>query len=179
MPIQVVTYTSGTTIVSLVYFVLNLLFYSLFTKRVNFLKARNLLSELFAQQVEIFISILMVDEVWWGLLGEWYYADTTTRITTKKIKNNPSILSTYHHRFQGITSNMLSWANTTFLPTDTIRARSTIQCALSFLTQESVRPRDSFHLALATLSNAAGFITSDSDFDNITLSGKNLTIYKY
>ena len=179
MPIHVVKYTSSITVNSPVYLDSNFLISCLITTRSKCIAAKLLLSELLAQQVEIYISTLVIDEVWWGLLGEWYYADTNTAITAKKVKRTPSILSRYHTRLQGITSSILSWGNTTFLPTNVINASNTIQHALDFLTQQDILPRDSFHLALATLSNAAGFVTSDSDFDNITLPKANLTIYKY
>ncbi len=179
MPTQVVNYTRGSVIVSPVYLDANFLIHCLTITRAKHSTAKYLLAELFAQQVEIYISTLMMDEVWWGLLGEWYYADTTARITTKKIKNDPHILDRYHHLLQNITSNVLSWQNTTFLPTNAISAKDTVEHALAFLTRENIQPRDSFHLALATLSNAAGFVTSDSDFDNIALPEIDLTIYKY
>ncbi len=179
MPIQMLTYTRGTTIVSPVYLDANFPISCFFRGHAKYVAARNFLFELFAQQVEIYISTLMVDEVWWGLLREWYRDDTGIQITARRIKMNPNILNRYHHRFQQITSNMLNWVNTTFLPTNTIGAKNTIQCALRFLTQNNIQPRDSFHLALIALSGAAGFITSDSDFDNITIPGTNLTIYKY
>ena len=179
MPIQMLTYTRGTTIVSPVYLDANFPISCFFRGHAKYVAARNFLFELFAQQVEIYISTLMVDEVWWGLLREWYRDDTGIQITAHRIKMNPNILNRYRHCFQQITSNMLNWANTKFLPANAIGARNTIQYALGFLTQNNIQPRDSFHSALTTLSGATGFITSDSDFDNIILPGTNLTIYKY
>jgi len=167
------------TIASPVYLDANVLISRFFRNHAKYAAAMHILFELFAQQVEICISTLVIDEVWWGLLGEWYFADTNTKITTKKIRNNPDILGRYHNRFQDITSNMLSWLNIKLLPTDSINAKETVERALDFLTQENIQPRDSFHLALATLSNVTGFVTSDSDFDNIVLPEADLTIYKY
>ncbi len=181
MPIQTITYTKGTkiSISSPVYLDANFTIACLFKKHAAYHDASNLLFELFAQSVEIYISTLMMDELWWGLLGEWYFADNRTKITSKKIKKNPGILSKYSPRFKRVTHKMQNWANTTFLPTNVISARDTVRQTLDFLTGQNISPRDSFHLALAILSKSAGFITRDSDFDNIALPVIRLTIYKY
>jgi len=50
---------------------------------------------------------------------------------------------------------------------------------LAYLAAHNLTPRDSFHLALADLSGARGFITSDSDFDNLAVPDVNLVVYKY
>jgi predicted nucleic acid-binding protein len=179
MPVEVTDYARGMAIASPVYLDANILISRFFRNHAKYVPAMNLLFELSAQQVEIYISTLVMDEVWWGLLGEWYHADTDTRITTRKIRSNPDVLSRYRSRFQAITSNLLNWQNIVFLPTSVISAKDTVERALDFLTRENIQPRDSFHLALATLSNAAGFVTSDSDFDNIALPEFDLIVYKY
>ena len=179
MPVYIENYTRGMTINSPVYLDANFTISCHLSSHPKYIPATSLLFDLFAQQAEIYISTLTVDEMWWGLLCGWHDAATNTKITARKIKSNPSILNNYHALLQNVTSGILNWTNTTFLPTNVINASNTIQHALDFLTQQNIQPRDSFHLALATLSNAAGFVTSDSDFDNITLPKTNLTRYKY
>jgi len=179
MPTQIVDYRQGITIVSPVYLDSNLLIYSLTPARPEHAIAKIILHELFRQQIEMYISTLAVDEIWWGLLGEKYFSETNQKLTSKKIKKNPNIIAQYSGWLQNIFSNVTNWPNTTFLPTPAIGARDTIDLALGFLTQQNAQPRDSFHLALVSLSTAAGFITSDSDFDSISFPGRHLTIYKF
>ena len=69
MPIHVVKYTSGITVNSPVYLDSNFLISCLITTRSKCIAAKLLLSELLDQLVEIYISTLVIDEVWWGLLG--------------------------------------------------------------------------------------------------------------
>lgn len=142
--------------------------------------ARDLYFELRARSVELYISTLTLDEMWWNLLQEWYqYDNNTQQLNARMLKRNPRILVKYRCRLERATANMLRLENATFLGDGFVGARSAIGRALNSLANENLTPRDSFHLALATLSNAAGIITCDPDFDNLILPGRNLKIYKY
>ena len=179
MPIQVTHYAGGMNILSPVYLDANFLISFMHTSHSKYFSARELFFELYAQKVEIFISTLTIDEFWWGILREWHRAKTGTDIRARDIKTNPSILHAYANNLRQNTSNMLRWMNTTFLPTDLVATRNVIEYALDLQIHERIMPRDSFHVALAVLSKSKGFITSDSDFDNLSLSEGNLIVYKF
>ena len=179
MAIQVLTYTKGISIQSPVYLDANFLIACRIRNHLKYQPARNLLLELFAQGVEIFIALLTIDEVWWGLLREWYYADTGRGLSGRVLKRQPEILSRYAYRLYVATNQYMTWENTTILPSSTIDSRDTIKQALSYMTHHHVSPRDAFHLALANLSHAKGLVTSDTDFDALHIRGLRLTVYKY
>lgn len=179
MAIQVFTYTKGISLCSPVYLDANFLIACRIKNHLKYQSARDLLLDLFALGIEIFISSLTIDEVWWGLLGEWYYADTGRTLSGRLLKQQPAILSQYALRLSVVTNQYMAWDNTTILPNSMIDSRDTVKQALSYLTRHHLSPRDAFHLALAKLSQAKGFVTSDTDFDALYIRGMHLTIYKY
>jgi len=179
MAIQIVNYVSGINLVTPTYLDANFLISCLFRPHMKYRASIVLLLELFRQKRQVFISTLTLDEVWWGLLSEWYRADTGDRITRWIIKANPSLLSNYSRDFVQVTSSILRWKNLVLLPDDKIDPENTTQLALEYLAQHRIPPRDVFHLALVRLSGARGFITADDDFDHLQIPGVNLTIYKY
>ena len=179
MAMDVLTYATGMSIASPVYLDANFLIACRIRNHLKYNVARGLLLELFAQDIDIFISTLTIDEVWWGLLGEWYHADTGQVLSARKVKAQPQILSQYARRLSAVTNQYLAWENTTILPSSEINAVDTVKSALSYMTRHRVSPRDAFHLSLAKQSQAKGFITSDADFDALRIRGLHLTIYKY
>ena len=164
MPINVVTYTNGMIIDSPIYFDSNFPISFSLSMHDKYNTARNLRFDLIIQKTEVFISNFTFDEAW-HILRRYFNPDTNR--------------SNYINIVTNLTNNLLGWPNARFLPIDSCMAQSSIQNAFRFLTQQNLRAADSFHLALAIVSNASGFITSDNDFDNINIPGVNLTIYKY
>lgn len=165
MPIKVVKYIKGISIASPVYLDANFPISYSVSGHPKYQPAMELLFELYRQKIEICISSLIFDEFWYGI---------------KKFLGANNIAPTQIYRTtQDTTNRMLRWTNVRFLPADIVMTKNSIRHALDFYIHQNLRPRDSFHLALAILSNSAGFVTSDDDFDNVDIPDVNLTIYKY
>ena len=99
-------------------------------------------------------------------------------MTPTKAKNDPSILSRYFSLIKRNTEKLLRFPNITILPTKQPSV-SIIQEAIDIYGSENLMPRDCFHLAFAKSHNITGFITSDHDFNNLTLPDYDLTVYMY
>ncbi len=140
--------------------------------------ARVIIGELLIQQVNIFKSDLVLDEVGWALLKGWYKADTGNELYPRSIKNDHTILPRYYRKLKLNTTKILRTPNLKILPSNGL-SKNRITTTLNFLTSNNnLMPRDAFHLAFASLYNIEGFITSERDFDNLN-SPLNLTLYKY
>jgi len=140
--------------------------------------ARIILADLIIQKVSLCISNLVVDEMWWALLRVWHRNNTKKKLTPTKAKNDPSILSRYFSLIKRNTEKLLRFPNITILPTKQPSV-SIIQEAIDIYGSENLMPRDCFHLAFAKSHNITGFITSDHDFNNLTLPDYDLTVYMY
>jgi predicted nucleic acid-binding protein len=178
MPIQVIdistNYQKNVTFVSPVYVDANFPISFFYSQHSKYSIVRDIWWELSSQNVEIHISTLTMDEFWHGLERVLKNAQGTASLL-----KNPAILTKIRADIQNATASILQLANVKSLPDSSVNPINTINLALDLYTQENLGPRDSFHLALAILSNASGFVTSDSHFDNINLPTTNLTIYKY
>jgi len=177
MPIQVIdistNYQRNVTFVSPVYIDANFPISFFYRQHPKYSTVRDIWWELLSQNVEIYISTLTVDEFWHGLERELRTAQGTGQPL------GPAVLTNIKVSIQNATASILQLANIRPLPDSSVNPINTINSALDYYTQENLGPRDSFHLALAILSNAIGFITSDSHFNNISLPTAKLTIYKY
>ena len=140
--------------------------------------ARTILADLLIQRVSLLISNLVVDEMWWALLRIWHRNITGIQLTSTIIKNNPSLLGRYVDLIKKNTDKLLRIPGLTVLPTQQPTTSITRE-ALEIYKSENLMPRDCFHLAYTKIANAMGFITSDQDFDNLSLPNYNLVIYKY
>ncbi len=122
--------------------------------------------------------MLVIDEVWWALLRVHYNNTTNSKLTSNKFKTNRSILNPYKYYIDRLTQKVLKIPQVNILPTPHI-ANTVIQTANRLFITEELMPRDCFHLAFVVENNISGFITSDSDFDNLNLNHYNLTVFKY
>jgi predicted nucleic acid-binding protein len=99
------------------------------------------------------------------------------------MKKNPTAFKAcvqkYSDYYKRLTQKILDFPNTFFLPYNLITSDIIIKQALDVFLTERISPRDSFHLSYALCHGISGFITSDSDFDNLSLPHHNITIYKY
>lgn len=178
MPINVVNFQQGLHFVNSVYLDSNVLGFARDRKSQKYHAARIIIGELLAQRINIFVSDLVIDEVWWTLLGSWYKADTQGKLTKEKIRNDPTILPKYYRRLKLNTTKILGLPNLIILPFRNLPRDRIIEALNFFTSHNNLMPRDSFHLALAELYNIDGFITSDSDFNNLNIPF-NLILYKY
>lgn len=178
MPISVIQFHRGISLVNSIYLDSNVLIFARDRKSVKYRQASTILGELFSQNVQIYISDLVVDEFWYNLLGAWYKNDTGNALQPHLIKQDPSILPSYYRKFKINTTKIFKFPNLNIVPLNSI-STTRIQRALELLTSNNnLLPRDTFHLTLVNLYNIEGFITSDSDFDSINIPF-NFTLYKY
>lgn len=179
MPITSVSYRLGTPIVGPVYLDANFVVSAMMDSHEKYSTALSLLGELVAQEIPMYISMLAVDEAWWILLREWYRVDVGKPQASSFALRNPKVLGHYTPRLYQNWQNLQHWPNIVFLPQPSQVTLSLINEALSYLLTCNLTPRDAFHLALAITAGAKGFVTADSDFDNLTSLSTALQVYKF
>ena len=178
MPVSLLNVSKDTVYTETVYADANLFIFSRDSLSSNYQVAASALGDLISQNVGIFISNLVIDEMWWGLLRVGYRKDTGNTLYGHTIKNNPLILRTYSSLIERATDETLSIPNIQLLPQNQVPT-TVLQEAKSIYMDETLAPRDCFHLALVKIHNIGGFITSDSDFDNLSFDNYDLAVYKY
>jgi len=177
LPVSLVDFSSNTDYVDSVYADANLFCYARTRNSPYYTKAAKILGSLIIQDVPLYISHLVIDEVWWAFLRAWYRSSTGSNLTAQICKRNPSIFKRFSNLLERNTDKILNFPNLNMVSSE--RPKDVIQNAKRLYLSENLMPRDSFHLAFAITNGIRGFITSDRDFDNLTLPNYNLTIYKY
>jgi len=178
LPVNLVTFNQGIHFVNSVYVDANLICYARNRLSQKYRVASQVLGELIVQKVTIFISHLVLDEIWWALLRVWYRGATGNNLYPTTVKSNPGILNSFAPLIRRNTLKTVRLPNVFILPTvlDSIQI---ILAATDIFSTEGLMPRDCFHLAFVKSHNIMGFVTSDTDFDHLTLPNYNLTVYKY
>lgn len=177
MPVSLISITPGIPYVNSVYGDTNLFCYARSRTSQYYQPARTILADLIIQHASLFISDLVIDEMWWAFLRVWYRSTTGQNLTARRVKRNPSILRRFAGLIQRNTDKTLRLPNLTVITL--AQPLHLIQEAKAIYMSENLMPRDCFHLAYVIRNNIEGFITSDSDFDNLSLPNYNLTVYKY
>jgi len=180
MPSNIVNYSSGIDFVANVYLDSNLLINSINRRSLRYTVASRLLGDLLAKNINLFITNLVVDEFCWILLCLYYRQDNITRpkLTADYIKNNRHIISRYHLQISADVQTVLNFPRLNLISHE-INSREIVDEAVRIMGAERLTPRDSFHLAFIMKRNIEGVVTQDADFDNLSITGRNLTIYKY
>jgi predicted nucleic acid-binding protein len=178
LPVTIIHFTPGsTTLPPSVYIDSNIIVYARNRSAPQYAIASQLLGELIVQGSNIYVSNLVLDEVWCTFLRLWHRARTGNRLNPNLIKQNPTILSTYTPHLILLNRKLLRIPNINFLRSTTPHT-NLISLAMNLIDQEHILPRDSFHLALSLSNNIDGFITNDHDFDHLSIPGHNLTLVK-
>ena len=179
MPVTVVAYRAGeaAALPAPVYLDANFLASWHLSDHAKHLAAGDAARELLASDKAVVISLLTVDEVWWTLLRHWYYVDNGRQLNAKRLKRDPTIVQRYACRFRGFTSALQRWPGARLV--GSLDAGTAVTHALARLTTEALAPRDAFHLALIEEAGARSLVTSDSDFDSLTLPDYALTVLKF
>lgn len=177
MPVNLVNFTPGNLYVNSVYADANLLCYARNRLSPYYKTATTIIGDLIIQRVPLFVSHLVIDEVWWAFLRAWYRYVTGNNLTSQKCKRNPSILGRFSKMLQRNTNKILSLPNVQM--TSTAKPVDVVQTARDIYISENLMPRDCFHLAFVMANRIEGFITSDSDFDHLMLPNYSLTVYRY
>lgn len=178
MPVTVENLSSTTNYVDTVYVDTNLIINARNRASRTYSRAANLLGHLISQGTILYISSLVIDELWWTKLNILYENSTGRKLTPRDLKNNPSIISRYASQVRSTTQNFLTIPNVQMVSCNS-NDIGFINDTLDIFTTEQLAPRDSFHLRLTMACSIQGFATGDRDFDNLNLPGYDLTVYKY
>ena len=186
MAVRVQRYRPGDSVVSPLYLDSNFIVATLNNRDSLYRRALPVLRELLRQRIEVFISTLAVDEVWWRLLeGLTMGARANVPPGTGRqplgpwLKQNSHELTNLGQSLQQIWSGLRNWPRVRYLPTQRQQSQTVILDALTWLQTERLGPRDSFHLSLALSSGAKGYLTADNDFDHLLGKNYTLTVYKF
>lgn len=135
-------------------------------------------AELIDQQVELNVSALVFDELWWGLFKVSYRQLTGRKLTGGEYKAHVDIWRDNWPAVRRITTEILDAPRLKVLegaPTTEL-----IRDASALIDANSLAPRDAFHLAITLRHRIPAFVTADSDFDRLQLpAGGNLTIVRF
>lgn len=179
MAVTIVNYMSGLTFVNSVYLDANLLVSARDRKAPRYNSAAILLGDLFSNGVNLFITNLVIDEYIWAFLKAYYRRDNKGKeLYSHTIKANPQLLLKYHWRIASGVKKILNFRRLT-VASHLVPSKEIVVKAINLMRTQLLSPRDAFHLAFIMKLNIDGIVTSDGDFDNLNIRGKNLTIYKY
>lgn len=179
MTVSTLPFRRGVQLPARAYLDTNLFIHSRDAASPKYRSASVCLEELIAQGVELNVSALVFDELWWGLFRLSYRQLTGFALTGQEYKHNVDIWQTNWPTIRRITDEMLAWERLNVLesasPADLVRdARDLIET-------NPLAPRDAFHLAVVLRHGIPAFVTSDTDFDRVQQlpDGRHLTIVKF
>lgn len=133
------------------------------------------LGELIVQNVQLNLSALVFDELWWAYLRKSFNLLTGSDLTPQKYKASPAIIRPHWQPVQVVMGIIRGWGGFNELPTPP----GVVDLAEALMDTNNLLPRDAFHLALVLHHGIESFVTLDSDFDNVQLpAGANLTLIK-
>jgi len=136
------------------------------------------LAELIRQSVELNVSSLLFDELWWALFRVSFRMLQGEELTSLDYKRNQSIWRDNWPRIRQITEELLDWPRLRLLDSPT--SETLLNDVTSLLNVNPLTPRDAFHLALALHHDIDSFVTADTDFDDLVLpAGRSVTVVKF
>jgi predicted nucleic acid-binding protein len=138
------------------------------------IKASRLLLEAKASHIELYISSLVLDEVWYVLMRSWQKQELGINFDSKKKEH----IQLYGTCIERITNDILNLLQAKLLPLASQKPSEIVQCALKFLRDEQIAPRDSYHLAYVITAGVQGLATIDGDFMLIHNPSVNLSVIK-
>lgn len=178
MPVSILRFREGVVLPTRVYLDTNFLFHSRDHESPKYQAASRCLSELIRQQVELNISALVVDELWWGRFKLSYRLLTGKELTGHKYKHNIEVWQWNWPSVRRFTDEILGWERLNIL-----ESASSVELVLSardLIDANPLAPRDAFHLAVVLRHGIPAFVTADPDFDAVRLpEGRSLTIVKF
>lgn len=177
MPITIVNYSPGINFVKSVYLDANVLVFARDRRSPKYRVASLLLADLIMNRVDIFISDLVIDEFIWALLRAFFRHDTGNLLRPDILKRNPQIIANYKWRILSGVKKLMTFQRLHFA-SDLIGSRQLIKRSINLMNNQLLMPRDAFHLSFVLTLNIEGFVTSDNDFDNLSIR-RNMTLYKY
>lgn len=178
MPLSVLKFRPGVTLPRRAYLDANLLLHARDERSPKFRSASNCLAELIDQRVELNVSALFFDELWWGLFKHSYRLLTGLTFTDQEYKHNVEIWRANWPTLRRITDEILGWGGLNVL--ESAGPANLVRDAAGLIDANPLGPRDAFHLAVALRHDIPSVVTADRDFDAVRLpEGRNLTIVKF
>jgi predicted nucleic acid-binding protein len=133
---------------------------------------------LIRQKVELNVSALVFDELWWLLFRKCHEQAVGQSLTNEAYKQNPNVWRNCWPRIRQITHDIRGWGRINELPY--MSPGDLVTGAVGLMDNNHLSPRDAFHLAVTLHHGIPSFVTNDRDFDNVQLpAGVNLTIIKF
>jgi len=141
--------------------------------------AHEAFAELLSQEVEILLSSLVMDEVWWGLLCDLNEQAGRGRPTSKKIRGDPEGMIGQHiTALERAWNAIQQWPRVKWVPDIWIPSNEQVETAFQLMSEYNLGPRDSFHLYLAIEASAGCFVTEDEDFDRLDGADIEMVVIK-
>ena len=178
VPVSILRFRPGLVVPDRVYLDTNVLLHARDQGSSRYRTASLCLRELIQQRVELSISALVVDELWWALFKLSYRLLTGQELTSQEYKHHVEIWRNNWPTVRRITDEILAWKGLTIL--DSTSATDLVREAAALIDMNPLGPRDAFHLALVLRHSIPGIVTADRDFDHVQQipAGKHVTIVK-
>lgn len=174
---SVVRFRNGLTLPARVYLDVNFLLHARNQSSSRYRTASACLRDLILQDVELNVSALVFDELWWALFKSSYHLLTGLELTGAEYKHNVDIWRANWPIVRRIADEILGWERLIVLESGP--AAGIVRSAMDLMDRSPLAPRDAFHLALTLLHHIPALVTADSDFDRIDLPrGRELTIVR-
>ena len=109
--------------------------------------ASNCLAELLRQGVQLYVSGLVFDELWWAYLRISFRLVTGTELTPAVYKATPRIVQAHWPSVRAVMVAIRAWNGFNELPAPV----GIVAQAEALMETNSLLPRDAFHLALEVL----------------------------
>ena len=175
MPPTILPFATGVVLPPRAYLDTNFIVHARDNASRKYNAASNCLAELLRQGVQLNVSALMFDELWWAYLKKSFQLMTGTELTPARYKAQPGIVQTHWPAVQAVMGVIRGWGGLNELPTPV----GMVALAEALMQTNSLLPRDAFHLALALHHGIESLVTADSDFDNVQIPvGTALTLVK-
>ena len=177
MPVSVLRFRPGIVLPPRVYLDTNFLLHSRDPLSRKYRSASLCLRELLQQRVELNVSALVFDELWWGLFKLSYRLLTGQELTGQEYKHNVEVWQWNWPRLRRITDEILEWGGINVLESSSVEL---VRDASGLIDANPLAPRDAFHLTFVMRYGIPALVTADSDFDAVQLpEERHLTIVKF
>ena len=179
MACKVKPFTKGMIFPSSAYLDANFIISTLDVTQSRPVYAHEAFAELLSQGVEILLSSLVIDEVWWGLLCDLNEQVGRGRLTSKKIRSDPkSLIGQHIAALERAWNAIRQWPQVRWVPDIWVPSDEQVEGAFQLMSKYNLGPRDSFHLYLAMQASAGCFITEDEDFDRLDGTDIEIVVIK-
>jgi len=175
VPLTILKFAAGVTLPRRAYLDTNLIIDTRDAAARKYIPASTCFAELIRQGVQLNVSGLVFDELWWTYLRMSFRLATGTDLTPAVYKATPGIVQAHWPAVRAVMIAIRAWNGFNELPAPV----GIVAQAEALMETNTLLPRDAFHLALVLHHGIESFVTADGDFDKLQLpAGTNLTLVK-